>query len=174
MIWDAGAGAPSDPILDGIEFTNDRSHRRPSEFAFQTGEHALLRDVSGRKYEISAECSSSPSVGRSSAEWSELAYTVLSSVSSGQFYSGDAPFGPRWVSLMDPARVPLALARKYGRGEIVFAQLGTCEIRPKADGAANEVERAPLYLRALAKNLITWAGETEPQSSNESGQGNRN
>ncbi len=164
LVWGATAGPAADPLLDGIQFTNDTSHRRPLDFAFHTGEHALLRGVSGNKYEVAPECLFAPSIGKSSPDWSELAYTVLPSVSTGQFYSGDETFGPRWVSLMDPARVPLALARKYGKGEVVIAQLGTCEIGAKAGVAARELDRAPLYLREFAKNLITWAGESQLES----------
>ena len=164
LIWDATAGTPSDPLLSGIRFTGDTSHRQPSEFAFAGGDHPLLRGLSGGKYGFEAGCSGAASIGNSSAEWRELAYTVASSVSSGQFYSGDATFGPRWVSLMDPARVPLALSRIYGKGEVVFAQLGTCNIRPKGDVPSGQIEQAPLYLREFAKNLIIWA-EPAPQSS---------
>jgi len=78
--------------------------------------------------------------------------------------SGDEPFGPRWVSLMDPARVPLALTRHYGKGEVVFAQLGGSNIRPQAGAPTGDIERAPLYLREFAKNLVDWA-EQAPQSN---------
>jgi hypothetical protein len=166
LIWDATAGVPADPLLAGIRFTSDTSHRRPSEFAFNGEDHPLLRGLSGEKYGVEAGCSVATSIGSFSADWIELAYTVVSSVSTGQFYSGDEPFGPRWVSLMDPARVPLVLLRSYGKGEIVFAQLGTCNVAPKPDVQSGQIERAPLYQRELAKNLITWAKPDQPKASN--------
>jgi len=162
LIWDATASTPSDPLLAGIQFTSDTSHNRPSEFAFNREHHALVRGLAGARYELESGCFAATSMTNSSGEWMELAYTVVSSVSSGQFYSGDQTFGPRWVSLMDPARKPLILMRHYGKGEIVFAQLGTCNIRPKADVAPGEMSLAPFYLREFAKNLITWAGADRP------------
>ena len=158
LIWDAGAGASADPVLAGLQFVSDTSHRRSSEFAFSSADHALLHGLSGEKYDMEPGCSIAPSIANSSADWRELAYTVLSSVTTGQFYSGDEPFGPRWVSLMDPARVSLALVRTYGKGEVVFAQLGTCNIASKPGVAPGQIERAPLYLRELAKNVIAWGG----------------
>lgn len=157
LIWDAGDATSATPLLAGIQFASDTSHRRPSEFAFDGAGHPLLGGLSGENYEMETGCSIAPTIANASADWHELAYTVVSSVSSGQFYSGDEPFGPRWVSLMDPARMPLALARRYGKGEIVFAQLGNCNVAPKPGVATGQIERAPLYLRELAKNLITWA-----------------
>ena len=168
LIWDAGATTSAIPLLAGIQFVSDTSHRRPSEFAFDGGKHPLLRGLSGEKYEMETGCAIVPTVANFSADWQELAYTVVSSVSTGQFYSGDETFGPRWVSLMDPARMPLALVRRYGKGEIVFAQLGTCNMAPKPGVAAGQIERAPLYLRELAKNLITWA-QPSPLKSNDAG-----
>jgi hypothetical protein len=167
LVWDAGATTSAIPLLAGIQFVSDTSHRRTSEFAFDGAEHPLLRGLSGEKYEIETGCSIVPTVANFSADWRELAYTVVSSVSTGQFYGGDETFGPRWVSLMDPARMPLALVRHYGKGEIVFAQLGTCNVAPKPGVAAGQIERAPLYLRELAKNLITWA--QPPLTSNDAG-----
>jgi len=157
IIWDAGSASPANPLLAGIQFVSDTSHRRPSEFAFSGDRHPLLRGLLGEKYEMQTGCSIVPTIANSSPDWQELAYTVVPSVSTGQFYSGDQPFGPRWVSLMDPSRMPLALMRRYGKGEVVFAQLGTCNIAPKAGAAAGQIDRAPLYLRELAKNLIAWA-----------------
>ena len=157
ILWDAGSGSPANPLLAGIQFVSDTSHRRPSEFAFSSDGHPLLRGLSGEKFEMQAGCSILSTIANGSADWRELAYTVVPSVSSGQFYSGDQPFGPRWVSLMDPARMPLALVRRYGKGEVVFAQLGTCNIAPKPGVAAGQIDRAPFYLRELAKNLIGWA-----------------
>ena len=157
LIWDAGATVSATPLVAGIQFASDTSHRRPSEFAFDGAKHPLLRGLSGEKYEMGTGCSTVPTVANSSPDWQELAYTVVSSVSTGQFYSGDEPFGPRWVSLMDPERMSLALVRRYGKGEVVFAQLGTCNIAPKPGAAAGQIDRAPLYLRELAKNLIAWA-----------------
>ncbi len=163
LIWDATAGTTADPLLDGIQFASDTSHNRPAEFAFDKENHPLLSGLSGEKYGMAAGCSTATSIGKFSPDWVELAYTVVSSASTDQFYSGDQPFGPRWVSLMNPARVPLALSRSYGKGEIVLAQLGTCNIAPKPNAVPGEIERAPLYQRELAKNLITWA---EPAHTN--------
>jgi hypothetical protein len=158
LIWNGSPSAADDPLLDGLQFTNDTSHRPPSEFAFDLGDHALLRGVSGGKYAVAAGCAITANIRQSSADWSELAYTVVNSVSTGQFYSGDEPFGPRWVSLMNPARISLALVRRYGKGEVVFAQLGTCNIGPSADMSTSQLQRAPAFLRDLAKNVIAWAG----------------
>jgi hypothetical protein len=169
LIWDATAGAPTDPLLDGIQFSTDTSHRRPSEFAFDAGDHVLLRGLGSGKYGVDAVCSSAANIGNSTASWTELAYTVVPSVSSRQFYSGEEPFGPRWVSLMDPARLPLALIRKYGKGEVVFAQLGSCNIPARPSAPSGLLDAAPLYLRLLARNLISWAGEAPAPSNSTAG-----
>jgi hypothetical protein len=97
------------------------------------------------------------SVREASAEWKELAYAVLPSAASRQFYRGHPTFGPRWTSLMDPARVPVLLVRDYGQGAIVLAQLGAAAVAPKPDMAVDRVEEAPAYLRVLSRNLIDWA-----------------
>ncbi len=165
LLWDANANPGVDSLINGIRFAEDTAHRPPSDLAFNNGDHPLLAALSGLKYDLEAGCSVRTGIGTASAEWRELAYTVLPSVSSGQFYSGDEPFGPRWVSLMNPARVPLLLSRSFGQGTIVFAQLGTCNIRPQPNGISGSVDRAPVWLRELAKNVVVWGQSHHPQMS---------
>jgi hypothetical protein len=168
LIWDERARASSDPLLAGIRFESDSSHRPPSDLAFDGGDHPLLRGIAGIKYRVDAECSVATSIQKSSPEWRELAYTVSQSVNTTQFYTPYETVGPRWTSLMNPARLPLALARKYGAGEVVIAQFGTCNIPPKPQVPAGQVDQAPIYLRELTKNLVMWAQGT-PASTSETG-----
>jgi hypothetical protein len=168
LIWDERARASSDPLLAGIQFVSDSSHQPPSDLAFDDGDHPLLRGIAGIKYRVDAECSVAASIQKSAPEWRELAYTVSQSVTAKQFYTPYETAGPRWTSLMDPARLPLALARKYGAGEVVIAQLGTCNIAPKPQVPAGQVDQAPIYLRELTKNLVMWAKGTS-ESTGETG-----
>jgi hypothetical protein len=58
---------------------------------------------------------------------------------------------------MNPARMPVLLVRNYGRGAIVFAQLGAPSVPPKRDMDAERIQESPAFVRALATNLIRWA-----------------
>jgi hypothetical protein len=149
LVWDPVGHATNVGILSGIEFRADPAHRTGREFAFTGPGHALTRDFSLAQVELPRECTLSSSIGLASPEWHELAYTVLASVATHQFYTGDPTFGPRWTSLMDPSRVPLLLVRHYGNGEIAIAQLSSCSLPVRAE--------PPPYLRQFVDNLLRWA-----------------
>jgi hypothetical protein len=155
LVWDSQARAATSPLLNGITFATDSSHRSGDHFAFTDVSHPLIQGLAGSTITLDKDCTPASSMKGVSADWQELAYTVLGSVSWKQFYEGDQTFGPRWTSLMDPARVPLIVARHYGAGEIVFAQLGSYNAEP---GSQNSPPKAPPHLRTLVDNLVTWAG----------------
>ena len=156
LILDPLARAGRHELLEGIRFTADPSYRGATQVAFTETAHPLLEDLRG--ITVSAEEPVPASVQEASPEWTELAYTVMRNAGDRQFYSGRATFGPRWTSLMDTARVPLMLVRAYGKGAIVFAQLGSPSVQPSREMAADRVEEAPAFVRTLARNLVAWAG----------------
>ena len=124
LIWDPLARANSSGLLAGIEFQTDTSHEPPRDFAFTGLRHPLSNRFSTAVMNLDSECRQASSVRGASAEWQELAYTVMSSASTAQFYTGETTFGPRWTSLMDPARAPLLLVKRHAKGEVALSQLG--------------------------------------------------
>jgi hypothetical protein len=159
IIWDDKSRAAGDPLLEGIQFEGDSSHRLPYNLGFDAGENTLLKGLAGVKYDLGSECFITTSIRKTSPEWQELAYSVLESLTVRQFYSGYPTLGPRWTSLMDPARVPMVVTRKFGAGQVVLAQLGYCNIRPKENVPAGQLDQAPEYFRKFTENLITWSQE---------------
>ncbi len=156
LIFDPLARAGQHELLEGIQFTADSSFRPGTQFAFSDTAHPLLHWLAGATVPVEAP-GLAASVRETSPEWQELAYTVLPSAASRQFYRGDETFGPRWTSVMDPARVPVMLVRSYGKGAIVLAQVGAAAVPPKRNMAADHTEEAPAFLRVFARNLIEWA-----------------
>ena len=158
LIFDALARAGRNELLEGIEFSADTNRRGgAAQVAFAEAAHPLLEGLRGAATPLDAP-GLVPAVREASAEWEELAYTVIPNAGRRQFYSGSETFGPRWTSLMDPARVPVMLVRNYGKGSIVLAQLGAPSILPKRDMAADRLQEVPAFIRSLAGNLIGWAG----------------
>jgi aminoglycoside/choline kinase family phosphotransferase len=92
-----------------------------------------------------------------SPAWQELAYSVVAATEYAQFSRPVDTFGPRWTSLMDPVRVPVMLARDYGSGSVVLAQLGSWYVHPKEKMNSDRLQEAPEHLRKLAENLVGWA-----------------
>ncbi len=157
LIFDPLARAARSELLEGIEFTADSSYRSAQQFAFAEAANPLIEGLAGTTVSLDAPTLAS-SVRAASPAWTELAYTVLSNRGNRQFYTGSPTFGPRWTSLMDTARVPVLLVRGYGKGAVVFAQIGAPSNGPKPGMAADRLEEAPAYVRALGRNLIEWAG----------------
>src|SRR5262249_17514570 len=102
------------------------------------------------------------SMRAASSDWLELAYTVLRSTATNQFYTGHETFGPRWTSLMDPARAPVLLVRRLGAGEIAVAQVGRWSVgsQPDMDSVRRRVDASPIA--RLAENIVRWAGGGKP------------
>jgi len=73
-----------------------------------------------------------------------------------QIQWGYATFGPRWSSLLNSDRRPLLLTKKLGDGEVLLAELGSCNILPKPGMTTGKTDEAPIYLRELAKNILRW------------------
>ena len=59
---------------------------------------------------------------------------------------------------MDTARVPVMLARDYGAGSVIVAQLGIWSISPKRQMNPDHLQEAPVHLQKLSENLVDWAG----------------
>jgi hypothetical protein len=53
----------------------------------------------------------------------------------------------------------MVVTRKFGAGQVVLAQLGYCNIRPKQNVPAGQLDQAPEYFRKFTENLITWSQE---------------
>ena len=156
LIWDPLSRASEDSLLEGITFWADPSYRPSREFAYSSSPHPLLGGLSGTTVEAT---SLMPGMRAASSSWQELAYTVVSSSSEGIFARPLETFGPRWTSIMDPARVPVILAREYGAGTVIIAQLGVWRIHPKARMNPDRIQEAPPHLRKLAENLVNWANK---------------
>jgi hypothetical protein len=106
-----------------------------------------------------------------SGEWRELAYTVLHSGATTQFYTGYETFGPRWTSLMDPVRVPVLAVRTLGAGEIALAQMGQWNLSasPNMDAIKQQTANSPLGV--FAGNLVRWASRDAHVGSENAGTG---
>lgn len=159
LIWDPAARAAPGPLLEGLGFTQMTSVRAGAGFQWAKTEHPLLPHLSGASVELNAGDALASSVRGSSNDWQTLAYTVLHSSASSQFYSGDETFGPRWTSLMDPVYAPVLLSRKFGKGEIVLAQIGqwTTHSRENMEQTRLKVKKSPVA--QFAENLIAWANQ---------------
>src|SRR3954463_16814641 len=101
-------------------FQASASHTTVPQFAFLPSGHAMVQNFSAAPVELPRQCSVSSSIREASPEWHDLAYTVLGSAATHQFYTRVETSGPRWTSLMDPQRVPVLLVRQYGRGEVAL------------------------------------------------------
>lgn len=157
LIWDPMARGGAGPLFEGLAFAQNDSLRAGNRIQFLDVNHALLSGLSGSMLDMNPGSPLASSIRAASGDWRELAYTVLHSGASGQFYSGDETFGPRWTSLMDPTRVPVLLARKMGAGEIVIAQMGrwSTPAQPSMEAVRQRTSESPLA--RFAENVIRWA-----------------
>jgi|SRR5579859_107153 len=157
LIWDAMGRGGAGRLLDGISFAQNASLRAGDRMQYLDVDHPLLSALSGSFVTLRPGDTLYSSIRAASSDWRELAYTVLPSVASNQFYTGNDTFGPRWTSLMDPARAHVLLVRKMGAGEIVLAQMGRWNIAAQPD--MDEVRRraAESPLARLAENVVRWA-----------------
>jgi hypothetical protein len=55
--------------------------------------------------------------------------------------------------------VPVVLAREYGAGTVIIAQLGVWRIHPMVQMNVDRMQEAPPHLRKLAENLVNWANK---------------
>jgi hypothetical protein len=158
LIWDAMGRGGAGRLLDGISFAQNASLREGDRIQYLDQEHPLLNALTGSFLTLKPGDTLYSSIRAASSDWRELAYTVLHSGASNQFYTGSETFGPRWTSLMDPARVPVLLVRKMGAGEIVVAQMGRWNIaaQPDMDVVRNHAAESPLA--RFAENVVRWAG----------------
>jgi hypothetical protein len=158
LIWDAMGRGGAGPLLDGIAFAQNASLRAGDRIQYLDLDHPLLSALSDSFLTLKPGDTLTSSIRTASSDWRELAYTVLPSVASHQFYTGNETFGPRWTSLMDPARAPVLLVRKLGAGEVVVAQMGRWNIAAQADMDAVRRRTAESPQARLAENVVRWAG----------------
>jgi hypothetical protein len=145
-------------LLDGISLAQNASLRAGDRIQYLDLEHTLLNALTGSFLTLKPGDTLYSSISAASSDWRELAYTVLHSGASNQFYTGNETFGPRWTSLMDPARAPVLLVRKIGAGEVVVAQMGRWNITAQPDMDAVRLRSAESPLARLTENVIRWAG----------------
>ncbi|MFN0172183.1 MAG: hypothetical protein ACKV22_37760 [Bryobacteraceae bacterium] len=157
LVWDPLGRAFEDPLVEGITFRSDATRRGGSRFAFTAANETLLSGLSDTRVTLEAANSLRASMVEATGDWHELAYTVLPNTGGGQFHRNWETFGPRWTSLMNQARIPLMLARNYGAGSLVVAQLGSWNASAKPQMSIDRSEEAPPFLHRLARNLIAWA-----------------
>ncbi|MCX6623671.1 MAG: hypothetical protein NTY38_21905, partial [Acidobacteria bacterium] len=156
IFWDPLSRATEDPLLTGIRFWANSTYKPATKAAFADSPDPLLRGLSGVTVTVDPLARLCPSIHEASAEWHELAYTVLSNAAYLSLYDRLEPFGPTWVSMMGTARVPLVLARKHGAGSVVLAQLGVWAVRPPRETTSDAAQLAPSHLRRLTENIISW------------------
>ncbi len=161
LIWRTTPGAWSSPLLDGLAFQSDPSHEFPSQIAFDTSQHPLLHGLSGKYFDLPARCLSSGNLATASEPWSELAYTTVETLNTEQVQWGYQTFGPRWASTFEDAHKPTLLFRKFGRGEVVVADIGACEILPKPKMSQNKIAEVPFYLGEFSRNVVAWAADRQ-------------
>ena len=160
LIWDSTGLGGKGPLLEGIKFADDASLRAGNRIAYLVDDHPLLSSLSGSTLSLNQGNTLSSTIRAVSDEWRELAYTVLHSRATTQFYTGYETFGPRWTSLMDPVRAPVLVVRKLGNGEVAVAQMGRWNISASQDMQAVRQEVAKSALGKFAENLMRWAGES--------------
>jgi hypothetical protein len=158
LIWDAMGRGGAGRLLDGISFAQNASLRAGDRIQYLDLEHPLLSALTGSFLTLKPGDTLYSSIRAASSDWRELAYTVLHSSTSSQFYTGNETFGPRWTSLMDPARAPVLLVRKLGAGEVVVAQMGRWNIAAQPDMDAVRRRAAESPLARFAENVVRWAG----------------
>jgi hypothetical protein len=158
LIWDAMGRGGAGRLVDGISFAQNASLRAGDHIQYLEQEHPLLNALTGTFLTLNPGDTLYSGIRAASSDWRELAYTVLHSGASNQFYTGNETFGPRWTSLMDPARAPVLLVRKLGAGEVVVAQMGGWNIAAQPDMDAVRRRTAESPLARLAENVIRWAG----------------
>jgi len=154
VFWDPMARIQPAPLLEGLTLSSDSSYRAASNFEFDAVESPLTRSLTGMHPLTTPRDQLQSSIREADSQWHELAYTVIGNVSSRQFSFDDPTFGPRWTSLMDPARVPVLLSRDVGAGHIIVAQLGTATAVSRPD-VRSVLDQSPLP--QLVRNLVGWA-----------------
>ncbi len=159
VIWDPAARATSGPLLQGLTFTQMASLRAGGAIQCTDAGHPLLASLSGSSLATNPGDTLASSIRAASKDWVELAYTVLHSTATDQFYTADETFGPRWTSLMDPAHVPVLLVRKFGAGEIVLAQMGQWQTPSQPDMEKARISARNSPLGKFVDNLVRWAAK---------------
>jgi hypothetical protein len=160
VFWDVKPATALPPFLEGIQFQNDSSHEAPGFVAFRETASPLLRNLRASHQVLDAQCNVEPNIAGTSPDWQELAYTVVESVNTEHIQWGYGTFGPRWTSTLNSARRPLLLTKKNGLGEVLLAELGSCNVLPKSGMTSGQVNGAPVYLRELARNILRWGQES--------------
>jgi hypothetical protein len=158
LIWDPMGRGGAGPLLGGLLFAQNSAVRSGNRIQYLDGDHPLLNSLSATFLEMNPGDTLNCSIRAASSEWRELAYTVLRSSATGQFYSGNETFGPRWTSLMDPARVPVLLVRKWGAGEVVVAQMGRWSTPAQSGMDVVRRRTAESPLATFVENVLRWAG----------------
>jgi len=155
LIWDPLSRAGADSLLEGITFWADPAHEPARKFAYADAAYPLLTGLSGATIQTGPLL---PGMRAASPAWRELAYTVVMSGNAEQYARPWDTFGPRWTSLINTVRMPVMVAREYGAGTVIVAQMGVWNTPPKAQMNADRLQEVPPHLRKLAENLMNWAG----------------
>jgi hypothetical protein len=171
LIWDPMGTGGGGPFFEGISFAQNASLRQGNRIEFVTDDHPLLNSLAGSFLSLNAGDTLPGTMRVLSGEWRELAYTVLHSGATTQFYTGYETFGPRWTSLMDPVRVPVLAVRTLGAGEIALAQMGQWNLSasPNMDAIKQQTANSPLGV--FAGNLVRWASRDAHVGSENAGTG---
>lgn len=157
LFWDPLAVSFPEPLLEGITFHANLTHRPGVRFSFAEEDDVLLRGLSATHVTLPAPHAFRAGISHASSAWRELAYTVLPNSGGGQFHMGWETFGPRWTSLMNQARVPLMLVRRHGAGMVALAQLGQWTVSAKPRMDPDRTTEAPPFLTQLVTNVMAWA-----------------
>jgi hypothetical protein len=160
IIWDPLARAHGGGLLEGIRFGSDPAWRTGRDIGFTETKHPLTSGLAGSTSLLAETDILSSSIESATPEWEELAYTLLVGTGSGQYANGRETFGPRWTSMMNRRRVPLMVARRFGSGWVVVAQLANTRIPAGGLGpAAPPPDPPPPILERLAGNVVAWSGK---------------
>jgi hypothetical protein len=160
LFWDVKSVVATPPFFEGLLFQNDSAQEAPNFVSFQNSASTLLQGLSGGRQDFDPRCSVTANIAETSEGWQELAYTVVTSVNLDQIQWGYDTFGPRWTSRLNSARRPLLLTKPLGEGQIVLAEMGSCNILPAPGMTTERADQAPLYLREFAKNILHWSRES--------------
>jgi hypothetical protein len=164
LFWDVKPVVATPPFFEGLLLQNDSSYETPNFVRFRKPDGTLLLNLSGGRYDLDPRCGVTANIAGTSQDWQELADTVVGSVNMDQIQWGYNTFGPRWTSNLNSARRPLLLTKKLGEGQIVLAEMGSCNILPAPGMKAEKTDQTPLYLGEFANNIFRWSQESTLKS----------
>jgi len=156
LFWDPLARASIGALLEGIHFKAYLTYHAPSQLMFANSEDPLVEQLAGKTVTPDRDDPFAASIASISSDWRVLAWAGMSGDADAQFSRAGETFGPRWTSLMDPARIPVFVVRRFGKGEVALAQLGDAHVPV---GRSGQAPVAPAYLKSLTENLSAWLAQ---------------